>query len=92
MAESPDGPKTPIRTQFWHNIIQEIVSGIASGVALATVGGIAYIVWTVPRQLDVIIRNQEIVLEYKKTSENKFEIIEDSVIKLDKRVTVLESK
>jgi hypothetical protein len=92
MAESPNGPKPPIRTQFWHDIVQEIVSGIASGVALATVGGIAYIVWTVPRQLDLIIRNQEIVLEYKKTSENKFEIIEDSVIKLDKRVTVLESK
>jgi hypothetical protein len=91
MAE-PNGPKPPIRTQFWHDIVQEIVSGIASGVALATVGGIAYIVWTVPRQLDLIIRNQEIVLEYKKTSENKFEIIEDSVIKLDKRVTVLENR
>lgn len=85
MAPSP--PTGPGR-QFWREVEQQV----AAGLILAAVGGIAFISWTVPRQLDAILAGQKVIAERATLLESRVGEAEQQLDQIDSRVTTLEAK
>ena len=84
MAPSPPGPGR----QFWREVEQQV----AAGLILAAVGGIAFLVWTLPRQLDAILSNQKTISERATVIERRVTQVEEDVQGIGNRVTRLESR
>ena len=84
MAPSPPGPGR----QFWREVEQQV----AAGLILAAVGGIAFLVWTLPRQLDAILANQKVIAERAAAMESRLGKAETQLDQIDSRVTTLEAK
>ena len=59
---------------------------------LAAVGGIAFLVWTLPRQLDAILSNQKTISERATVIERRVTQAEEEIQGIGNRVTRLESK
>lgn len=77
MALRPVAPPDP--TDFWRQVRLNVVSWLV----IAAVGGIAYIGYTVPRLLQIVISGQEDL--QKQASE-----FQKSITSIERRVTVLE--
>ena len=84
MAPSPPGPNR----QFWREVEQQV----AAGLILAAVGGIAFLVWTLPRQLDAILSNQKTISERATVIERRVAQAEEKIQGIGNRVTRLESR
>jgi hypothetical protein len=84
MAPSPPGPGR----QFWREVEQQV----AAGLILAAVGGIAFLVWTLPRQLDAILSNQRLISERATVIERRVTQVEEDIQGIGNRVTRLESQ
>lgn len=84
MAPSPPGPNR----QFWREVEQQV----AAGLILAAVGGIAFLVWTLPRQLDAILSNQKTISERATVIERRVAQAEEEIQGIGNRVTRLESR
>ena len=84
MASTPPGPGR----QFWREVEQQV----AAGLILAAVGGIAFLVWTLPRQLDAILSNQKTISERATVIERRVTQAEEEIQGIGNRVTRLESK
>ena len=59
---------------------------------LAAVGGIAFLVWTLPRQLDAILANQKASAERATLLESRVGKAETKLDQIDSRVTTLEAQ
>jgi hypothetical protein len=64
---------------------------VAAGLILLAAGGIGFMVWTLPRQLDLVIRNQQIITERAAVIETRLGKVEDNIVILDRRTTRLEA-
>jgi hypothetical protein len=64
---------------------------VAAGLILLAAGGIGFMVWTLPRQLDLVLRNQQIITERAAVMENRLGKVEDNIVILDRRTTRLEA-
>jgi len=84
MAPSPPGPGR----QFWREVKQQV----AAGLILAAVGGIAFLVWTLPRQLDAILASQKAIAERATQLESRVGKAEQQIDQIDSRVTTLEAQ
>lgn len=73
---------------FWLEVEQQV----AAGLILLAVGGICYIGFTVPRQLDLVLENQKAILNRQLAIEGRVEKIENSMLVIDRRVTRLEAR
>lgn len=82
MAPTPPGPNR----QFWREVEQQV----AAGMILAAVGGIAFLVYTLPRQLDTILANQKAVSERATAIEQRLYQAEEDIQGIGTRVTRLE--
>lgn len=82
----PEDPRP--KPVFWIEVEQQV----AAGLILLAVGGIGYIGFTVPRQLDLVLENQKAVLARQVATETRLEKAEGSIITIDRRVTRLESQ
>ena len=74
------------------SIWQAALAQAAGGLILAGVGGIGYLVYSVPRQLDQVLSNQKALVERYGTIERRVQRVEDSVSELDNRVTRMEAR
>lgn len=83
-SDQEQPPKPP----FWREVEQQV----AAGLILLTVGGIGYIGFTVPKQLDLVLENQKAVLARQVAAESRLERVEGSVQGIDRRVTRLEAR
>lgn len=81
------GPPPPNRT-FWLQVEQQV----AAGLILSMVAGIGYLVWSVPRQLDLVLQNQRQISERAAAIEARMTNIDGQIDGLDRRVTRLESR
>lgn len=79
MEPAKDGPS------FWGTVKQEAVAGLIVAGSVAVCGGIIYLVYTVPSQLDQVLRNQS---DFKATIEQHNEQLADH----DRRIIKLELK
>ena len=86
MAPTPP-PPGPNR-QFWREVEQQV----AAGLILAAVGGIAFLVYTLPRQLDAILANQKAITERATAIERRVYQAEEDIQGIDHRVTKLEAR
>ena len=84
MAPSPPGPNR----QFWRAVEQQV----AAGLILAAVGGIAFLVWTLPRQLDAILSSQKAISERATVIERRLTQAEEDIQGIGTRVTTLEAQ
>lgn len=66
---------------FW----QEALSQAAGGLILAAIGGVGFLVYSVPRQLDQVIHTQEALTE-------RFDAIEERVLKVEHDMDGLQIK
>lgn len=82
----PDHPRPS--PGFWKEVEQQV----AAGLILAAVAGVAYIAWTVPRQLDQIYQQQVALTDRAKLIENQLGEHGVELKGLDRRVTRLESR
>ena len=74
------------------SIWQAALAQAAGGLILAGVGGIGYLVYSVPRQLDQVLSNQKALVERYGTIERRVQRVEDTVSELDNRVTRIEAR
>ena len=74
------------------SIWQAALAQAAGGLILAGVGGIGYLVYSVPRQLDQVLSNQKALVERYSTIERRVQRVEDTVSELDNRVTRMEAR
>lgn len=84
MAPSPPGPGR----QFWREVEQQV----AAGLIIAAVGGIAFLVWTLPRMLDQVLANQKVIAERATALESRVGKAEQQIDQIDSRVTRIEAK
>ena len=73
-------------TQFW----KQVWAQAAAGLILAAAGGIGYLVYSVPRQLDQVVNNQRIMLERFGAVERRLDKAEGAIEGLNTRVSHLE--
>lgn len=72
---------------FWKEVEQQV----AAGLILAAVAGVAYIAYTVPRQLDQVLQKQEALTDRTKVIEAQLLTLGTAFDGLDRRVTRLEA-
>jgi len=84
-AMPPEDPQP--KTHFWLEVEQQV----AAGLILLAVGGILYIGYTVPRQLDQVLENQKAVAARQLAAEDRLEKAEGAITGIDRRVTRLEA-
>jgi len=70
---------------FWREVKQEAIAGLIVASSVAVCGGIIYLVYTVPSQLDQVLRNQS---DFKETIQRHQEQLVDH----DRRIIRLELK
>lgn len=68
---------------FWREVRQQAVAGLVVAGAIAICGGIIYLVYTVPSQLDQVLRNQS---DFKETIQRHQQELADH----DRRIIKLE--
>lgn len=86
---TPHPQPEPGRSPFnWKEVEQQV----AAGLILAAVTGVAYIAWTVPRQLDQIYQQQVTLTERAKGIEAIVLKQGEALQTLDRRVTRLEAR
>jgi len=73
---------------FW----QEALAQAAGGMILAAVGGIGFLCYSMPRQLDQIITTQKVLAERFGAIEERVQKIEGDVNTLQIKVTRIESR
>lgn len=83
-----DDPTHQPKPPFWREVEQQV----AAGLILLAVGGIGYLGFTVPRQLDLVIEGQKAILVRQVAAENRLERVEGAVQGIDRRVTRLEAR
>ncbi len=88
MSESDHQLPEPAPHRFsWKGVEEQV----AAGLILLAAGGIGFMVWTLPRQLDLVLRNQQIITERAAVIENRLGKVEDNIVILDRRTTRLEA-
>lgn len=88
MPESDHQLPEPSAPRFrWKGVEEQV----AAGLILLAAGGIGFMVWTLPRQLDLVIRNQQIITERAAVIETRLGKVEDNIVILDRRTTRLEA-
>jgi hypothetical protein len=80
-------PEPPPQRFSWKGVEEQV----AAGLILLAAGGIGFMVWTLPRQLDLVLRNQQVITERAAIIENRLGKVEDNIIILDRRTTRLEA-
>lgn len=70
---------------------REVEQQVAAGLILASVAGIAFIAYTVPRQLDLVIQTQKVITDKTDALEARVGQTEGTVQRIEIRVTRLES-
>jgi hypothetical protein len=78
----------PSDANFWRGVLQSA----ASWGLVCAVGGIGWLSWQVPRQLDAILANQKVIAERAAAMELRLEKAEDDIHGLGIRVTRIESR
>lgn len=73
---------------FW----QEALSQAVGGLIIAAVGGVGYLCWSVPKQLDQVLENQRQMVERFTQVEARMGKVEQDVNGLQIRVVKLEAK
>jgi len=68
---------------FWGQVKQEAIAGLIVAASVAVCGGIIYLVYTVPSQLDQVLRNQS---DFKETIQRHNEQLAEH----DRRIIKLE--
>lgn len=76
----------PSDANFWRGVLQSA----ASWGLVCAVGGIGWLSWQVPRQLDAILANQKVIAERAAAMELRLGKAEDDIQGLGTRVTKLE--
>lgn len=87
-ASDPPEGQAPHPRFSWKEVEQQV----AAGLILAAVAGVAYIAWTVPRQLDQIYQQQVALTEQAKGMEAVVVKHGEALQGLDRRVTRLEAQ
>lgn len=85
--EQPEPPGSHLKFSW-----KEVEQQVAAGLILAAVAGVAYIAWTVPRQLDQIYQQQVALTEQAKGMEQVVVKHGEALQGLDRRVTRLEAQ
>ena len=83
-----DSKDSPGHRFSWREVEQQV----AAGLILASVAGIAFIAYTVPRQLDLVLQTQKVITEKTDALENRVDKTEGKVQQIDVRVTRLEAQ
>jgi hypothetical protein len=73
----------PTPNPFWAEVKAQAVAGSLVVVATATLGGIAFLIHTVPRQLDQVLDNQVMFKGRLDTVERKVENQGERIIRLE---------
>jgi hypothetical protein len=88
VSESDRQLPEPTAQRFsWKGVEEQV----AAGLILLAAGGIGFMVWTLPRQLDLVLRNQQVITERAAIIENRLGKVEDNIVILDRRTTRLEA-
>jgi hypothetical protein len=78
----------PSDANFWRGVLQSAASwGLVCGV-----GGIGWLSWQVPRQLDAILANQKVIAERATAMELRLGKAENDIQGLGIRVTRMEAR
>lgn len=75
----------PSPSPFWQEVKAQAVAGTMVVVCTAIIGGIAYLVHTVPRQLDQVLDNQQVFKGRLDTVERRVENQGERIIRLEAR-------
>lgn len=73
---------------FW----QQTLANAAAGLIIAAAGGVGYLCWSVPRQLDQLLQNQRVMGDKFGIIENRLGKAEEKIETIDTRVTRIESR
>jgi hypothetical protein len=73
---------------FW----QEALAQAAGGMILAAVGGIGFLCYSLPRQLDQVIQSQKVLTERFGAIEERVQKVEGDVNNLQIKVTRFEAR
>jgi hypothetical protein len=73
---------------FW----QEALAQAAGGMILAAVGGIGFLCYSLPRQLDQVIQSQKVLTERIVANEERLTKVEGDVGTLQIKVTRIEAR
>jgi hypothetical protein len=87
VSESDHQLPEPAQRFSWKGVEEQV----AAVLILLAAGGIGFMVWTQPRQLDLVLRNQQIITERAAVMENRLGKVEDNIVILDRRTTRLEA-
>lgn len=78
----------PSDATFWRGVLQSA----ASWGLVCAVGGIGWLSWQVPRQLDAILANQKVIAERAAAMDARLGKAEEDIQTIDHRVTRLEAR
>jgi hypothetical protein len=70
-------------TDFWGGVKQQALAGISVITVASAVGGIGYLIHTVPRKLDEVLMNQERFAQRMIVMEQRVEDLRTRVLKLE---------
>lgn len=88
MEPTPPGTgHEPVR-QF----MREVEAQVVSGLVLALAAGVGYLVYQVPRSLDLVLANQRVMAERAAAIEARVSKTEEKLQVIDRRVTTLEAQ
>lgn len=68
---------------FWVGVKKEALAGIAVLAFASAVGGIAYLIYTVPRQLDEVLGNQKAFTQRMNDIEKHVDDLRQRVLRLE---------
>ena len=78
----------PSDANFWRGVLQSA----ASWGLVCAVGGIGWLSWQVPRQLDQLLAGQRAIAERAAAMESRLGKAEAQIDQIDSRVTTLEAR
>jgi hypothetical protein len=70
-------------TDFWSGVKQQSLAGISVITVASAVGGIGYLIHTVPRKLDEVLINQERFTQRMIVMEQRVEDLRHRVLRLE---------
>ena len=78
----------PSDANFWRGVLQSA----ASWGLVCAVGGVGWLSWQVPRQLDQLLAGQRAIAERAAAMESRLGKAEQQIDQIDSRVTTLEAR
>lgn len=73
---------------FWQQALSQAVGGLI----IVAVGGIGFLCYSLPRQLDQVLQNQRVMADRFGSIESRVSKAEDSISGLQIRVTKIEAR